>query len=176
MKSNITSLLAAAILLMGCKNITTTATIYQGKNHMERGSIVALFEKDSLENKTIADYILTKLAENGFTPTETDENAEFTVEAKYKITENKSKHLGDLYFLFEHTIQIDIYKLNADSKKDKQYELKAVYTGKCGNINPQIKMRMIDSIFLDFPGKNGQSKRRRLNINRGESDQLLNPC
>ncbi|MCX8505534.1 MAG: DUF4136 domain-containing protein [Alphaproteobacteria bacterium] len=180
MKLKFPVLAAALLFLTGCNGITSTATIYQGKNHMDRGTVafipVADNESNSLENKTIGDYILTKLAANGYTPTEADQKPEFTTNFKYKLSRDKAKYKGNFYLLFEHSIEIEIYKSLADGKKEKEYELKVVYNGRCGNINPSVKMRMIDAIFLDFPGVNGQSNKHSLSLNQGESKRLMNPC
>ena len=181
MKLRLIGLLAAALLLAGCKSITTTATIYQGKNHMERGTVVAIpvmeSNSDSLEYKTIGDYILTKLAAKGYTPTEEDQKPEFKANFQYSISKPiKNLYKGLLFYEFNHSVEIEIYKQVAGGKPDKKYELKAAYLGKCGNVNPQVVLRMIDAIFLDFPGVNGRTNKHRLNLDQGESGKLLNHC
>lgn len=57
---------------------------------------------------------------------------------------------------FKREVNIDIYKKNGKDKSVKVYEMRAISSGSCGDINAVI-YKIIDSMFTSFPGVNGQS-------------------
>lgn len=59
---------------------------------------------------------------------------------------------------YQRDVFINILK-NTDPPQ-KTYELRAISTGRCGNINSVIRP-IIDAMFQNFPGNSGESKRIR---------------
>ncbi len=57
---------------------------------------------------------------------------------------------------YKRAVNIDIYKFSNSATK-KVYEIRAVSTGSCGNIN-SILFNIIDGIFKNFPNENGKSQ------------------
>lgn len=61
---------------------------------------------------------------------------------------------------YKRNVNIDIFKIDAnkiDVEPVKVYEMKAVSSGSCGNIN-SVLFKIIDGMFLNFPGENGVTK------------------
>lgn len=59
---------------------------------------------------------------------------------------------------YKRAFNLDIFQNIPNQKPNKVYEIKAVSTGTCGNINSVIYI-VIDSAFKNFPGENGKTKR-----------------
>ena len=57
---------------------------------------------------------------------------------------------------YKRRVNIDIWR--RDVSTTKVYEMKGLSAGSCGNIN-SILFHIIDGMFLNFPGENGQSKK-----------------
>jgi hypothetical protein len=71
------------------------------------------------------------------------------------------------YTVFTRKLDVEIIdrkSLNADTQK-KIYEAKAISTGSSGEL-PRVLPYMIESVFREFPAKNGQS--RFVMVNEGE--------
>lgn len=58
---------------------------------------------------------------------------------------------------YKRVLNIDIFQNNNNQKPNKVYEIKAVSTGSCGNIN-SILYLIIDGAFKNFPGENGKTR------------------
>lgn len=59
---------------------------------------------------------------------------------------------------YKRVLNLDIFQNIPNQKLAKVYEIKAISTGSCGNINAIIYV-MIDGVFKNFPGENGRTKR-----------------
>lgn len=61
---------------------------------------------------------------------------------------------------YKRDVNIDIYRSAQTSSgtPTKVYEIRAFSSGSCGNINAIVN-NIIDGIFQNFPGQNGQSRR-----------------
>jgi hypothetical protein len=57
--------------------------------------------------------------------------------------------------VFKRVVNIDVYK--KETQIQKKYELRGVSVGTCGNINV-VLYNIIDGMFTNFPGVNGQTK------------------
>ncbi len=59
--------------------------------------------------------------------------------------------------VYKRAVNIDIYKKNSNKTAFKVYEIKAISSGSCGNIN-SVLFNIIDGVFTNFPGINGITK------------------
>lgn len=59
---------------------------------------------------------------------------------------------------YKRVLNLDIFQNFPNQKPLKVYEIKAISSGSCGNINSVIYI-IIDSAFKNFPGENGKTKR-----------------
>ncbi|MDI9349586.1 MAG: hypothetical protein QM537_06255 [Candidatus Symbiobacter sp.] len=184
-----------ALSLSGCgSRVRTVSTIYHGDDHLERGTIAVIpANKDftsSLEFRTVGNYLLDKLAQNGYVAVAADQRPDFVAVLNYEtskpryvtekgrriihtvtdsITGDKTStvkepttHLA----IFTHTMRIDIFKSSIDNKPGKKYEISASNQGLCGNMNPLIFTGMIDAVFVDFPRNNGQTNESTVQVSK----------
>jgi hypothetical protein len=61
---------------------------------------------------------------------------------------------------YKRAVNIDVFK-RTNTTPIKVYEMKAISTGSCGNIN-SILFSIIDGMFKNFPGENGKTKRENI--------------
>jgi hypothetical protein len=59
--------------------------------------------------------------------------------------------------VYKRVVNIDIYRKNPNKTAIKVYEIKAISSGSCGNIN-SVLFIIIDAVFKNFPGVNGIPK------------------
>lgn len=59
--------------------------------------------------------------------------------------------------VYKRVVNIDVYRKNQGQQPLKVYEMKGVSAGSCGNIN-MVLFHIIDGMFKNFPGVNGQTK------------------
>ncbi len=59
---------------------------------------------------------------------------------------------------YKRDVNIDIYRNVPSNAPTKVYEIRAFSSGSCGNINAVVNS-ILDGIFRNFPGQNGQSRR-----------------
>lgn len=86
--------LISTLLMTGCASyVQTSTTTFYGPEHFNRGTIVvAPIDKDqasSLQFKSVADYVLQKLAMVGYIPTTPDKKPRFTAYITYGIDNGK---------------------------------------------------------------------------------------
>jgi hypothetical protein len=62
---------------------------------------------------------------------------------------------------YKRLVNIDVYS-KRNSQPVKVYEVRAQSIGSCGNIN-MVLFTIIDGVFLNFPGVNGQTKKVAVN-------------
>ena len=186
MKKHIICLVLLAFALAACSRVRTTATIFHGDNHEMRGTIsVARIDDadgDELEFQLIGKYVLEKLVSHGYKTANSGEKPDFTAYLKYETSKaqkiGKVSDSGISLDIKNHirTVSIDIYQNIPGNKPSKKYEMKAISEGKCGSINPKIVMHMIDALFKDFPGTNGQTNIRTENFDDGSGRKLIQSC
>lgn len=88
-------LFAVAFALTGCANfVQTSSTTFQGQEHFERGTISVLpFDKSqegSLEFQSVSNYLLKKLAENGYVPVQAGSQSTYVAYITYGIDNGKT--------------------------------------------------------------------------------------
>jgi hypothetical protein len=63
---------------------------------------------------------------------------------------------------YKRLVNIDVYSKKNNTQPVKVYEVRAQSVGSCGNIN-MVLFTIIDGVFLNFPGVNGQTRKVSVN-------------
>lgn len=208
-------LVALGFLLTGCASLTpyvqTSSTVFQGQEHLERGTISVLpldkSQDGSLEFQTVSNYLLKKLAEAGYVPVQAGSQSTYVAYITYGIDSGKTtmssvplfgqtgggtsfssgsvssgtrtgSYSGTTTTMptygvvgampvsgteYKRAVNIDVFK-RTSTNPIKVYEMKAISTGSCGNIN-SILFSIIDGMFKSFPGENGKTNRVNIDWN-----------
>jgi len=88
-------LFAMAFALTGCASfVQTSSTTFQGQGHFERGTISVLpldkSQEGSLEFQSVSNYLLKKLAENGYVPVQAGRESTYVAYITYGIDTGKT--------------------------------------------------------------------------------------